>query len=201
MTDAAPFRRYEYPGWGAADVEAQQEFCGPQNRLISTGDLDDDAAARDALAKLNPLVQRPTLSLHFIGAKAALLCDDLVLTYLRDDCPDLAWSAWWDLPGGGREGEESAEDCVLREISEEFGIALPPDRLTWRKVWPSMTDPAHPSFFFGARISANEVGSIRFGDEGQYWCMMPILQFLDHARAIPEMQRRARIFHAFTLAG
>lgn len=86
---------------------APLEFCGRQDRLISTGDLDDDAAAPDAVCKLNPLLQRPNLSLHFIGAKAALLCDDLVLTNLRDDCPDLAWSAWWDLPGGGREGEES----------------------------------------------------------------------------------------------
>lgn len=131
--------------------------------------------------------------MDFVGAKVALLCDGDLLTYLRDDKPELAWGNMWDLPGGGREGEESAEGCVLREVEEEFGLALPPERLVWRRVWPSMMDAGRNSVFFAGRISVAEVASIRFGDEGQYWQMMAVGAFLAHDRAIPEMQRRARV--------
>ena len=45
----------------------------------------------------------------FVGAKVALLCGDRILTYQRDTRPGLPWPGLWDLPGGGREMSESAE--------------------------------------------------------------------------------------------
>ena len=129
----------------------------------------------------------------FVGAKVVLLLGAEMLTYLRDDKPELAWANMWDLPGGGREREESAEGCVLREVEEEFGVRLPPERLVWRRVWPSMMDAGRNSVFFAGRISVAEVASIRFGDEGQYWQMMAVGAFLAHDRAIPEMQRRVGV--------
>lgn len=133
------------------------------------------------------------MSMDFIGAKAALVRDGHILTYLRDDKPGLPWAGWWDLPGGGREGSESAETCLLREVNEEFGLCLPPDRLIWRRVFPSMEDSSQNSVFFVANLSAAEITAIRFGDEGQYWEMTSIAAFLRHAKAIPEMQRRVDI--------
>ena len=128
--------------------------------------------------------------MDFVGCKVALLCGDTLLTYLRDDKPGLPWAAMWDLPGGGREGDETAEACVLREVQEEFGLALPPERLTWRRIWPSMMDATRPSVFFAGRITAVDIAAIRFGDEGQYWQMMPVADYLNHPLAIPELQRR-----------
>jgi 8-oxo-dGTP diphosphatase len=46
----------------------------------------------------------------FVGAKAALVCNGAVLTYLRDDHEGLPWPAHWDLPGGGREGAGAGGD-------------------------------------------------------------------------------------------
>ena len=129
----------------------------------------------------------------FIGAKVVLVLGADLLTYLRDDRPGLPWAAMWDLPGGGREGNETAEACVLREVEEEFGLRLAPERLLWRRVWPSMMDAARQSVFFAGRISAAEVARIRFGDEGQYWRRMPVAEFLAHDGAIPEMQRRVAV--------
>jgi len=129
----------------------------------------------------------------FTGAKAALFCGASVLVYLRDEKPGLRWPGLWDLPGGGREGLESPEDCLLRELWEEFGLQLPADRLVWRGVFPSMVDEGRESVFFGGWLSADEVGSVRFGDEGQGWELMPVEGFLGHPLGVPEMQRRAGI--------
>jgi 8-oxo-dGTP diphosphatase len=129
----------------------------------------------------------------FVGAKVALLCGDALLTYLRDDKPGLPWPATWDLPGGGREGDETAETCLLRELHEEFGLMLPPERLIWRRIWPSMMDASRASVFFAGRITPDEIGAICFGDEGQYWQMMPVADYLNHPKAIPELQRRVAV--------
>jgi 8-oxo-dGTP diphosphatase len=130
---------------------------------------------------------------EFVGAKAALFCDGGVLTCLRDDHPGLPWPGLWDLPGGGREGRESPEDCLLRELAEEFGLAFPSTRLIWRRAFPSIVDGARQSFFFAGWITAREITSITFGNEGQGWDLMPVRDFLGHKGAVPEMQRRAGI--------
>ena len=127
----------------------------------------------------------------FVGCKLALNNGPLILTYLRDDTPGLNWANMWDLPGGGREGDETPEDCVLRELHEEFGLHLPAARLVWQRVWPSMMDETRPSHFFAGRITAREIAAITFGDEGQHWQMMPTATFLTHPAAVPELQRRS----------
>ena len=129
----------------------------------------------------------------FVGCKAALFCDDALLTYLRDDKPGLPWAAKWDLPGGGREGGETPEACLLREVHEEFGLILAADRLLWRRRWPSMLDASRSSYFFAGRITAVEIAAIRFGDEGQYWQMMRVADYLAHPHGIPELQRRVAV--------
>jgi 8-oxo-dGTP diphosphatase len=129
----------------------------------------------------------------FVGAKAALFCGLRVLTLHRDNLPGLPWANHWDLPGGGREGDETPEACLLRELEEEFGLSLPPSRLTRRWIIPSMTDPARPAAFFAGTITAEEIAAIRFGSEGQGWQMMEVQAYLSHPLAIPAMQARLRL--------
>jgi 8-oxo-dGTP diphosphatase len=130
--------------------------------------------------------------MSFVGCKLALFDGACLLTYQRDDRPDLPWPGHWDLPGGGREGDETPQTCVLRELAEEFGLILPPARLLWQREYPSITDPARRSHFFASRITEAEVSAIRFGDEGQHWRMMPLSEWLSHAHAVIELQRRTR---------
>lgn len=130
--------------------------------------------------------------MSFVGCKLALCLDGHLLTYLRDDKPGLAWPNQWDLPGGGREGDETPQACVLRELNEEFGLNLPPARLLWQREYPSITDPTRRSHFFAGRITEAEVAAIRFGDEGQHWQMMPLPEWLAHPQAVRELQSRTR---------
>ena len=130
----------------------------------------------------------------FTGCKVALVCGDALLTYLRDDRPGLPWPGMWDLPGGGREGLESPEACVLREVEEEFGLRLAPERLEWCGVFPAMTDPDRQSVFYAGRIAPEEIAAIRFGCEGQSWRMMDVAAFLVHPLAVPALQQRVAVW-------
>ncbi|GAB4392817.1 MAG: NUDIX hydrolase [Kiloniellaceae bacterium] len=127
---------------------------------------------------------------EFSGAKIALLCDGRLVVYRRDDKPTIPWPGLWDLPGGGREGGETPADCALRETREEFGLSLPPDRIAWCRRYPGMLDPRTSSYFLAAEISAAEVAAVRFGEEGQYWRMMAVQDFLGLPDAITHLQRR-----------
>ena len=129
----------------------------------------------------------------FAGAKAAFFCEGRVLVYLRDDLPGLPWPGHWDLPGGGREGDEGPEDCLLRELTEEFGLTLPPARLEWRVDLPAMLTPGARSWFFAARLQPAEIAAIRFGDEGQCWQMMALADWLAHPRGVADLQRRTAL--------
>ncbi len=132
--------------------------------------------------------------MSFVGAKAALVCEGAILTCLRDDRPGLRFANWWDLPGGGREGDESAEDCLLRELEEEFGLGLAADRLIWARAFPGMIDHRQRAWFFGGHLSRAEITAIRFGSEGQRWEMVPLPEFWTRERVVPAMQARARAF-------
>lgn len=134
--------------------------------------------------------------MSFMGAKAAFVCEGAILTYLRDDTPGLRFANWWDLPGGGREGDESAEDCLLREMHEEFGLRLGRDRLIWARAFPGMIDHRQEAWFFGGHLRPAEIAAIRFGSEGQRWEMVPLPEFWTRDRVVPAMRARARAFLA-----
>lgn len=126
----------------------------------------------------------------FMGAKIALVCGEGLVAYRRDDIASIPWPGLWDLPGGGREGAETPAECALREVEEEFGLALAPARVHWCRRYPGMLDPERSSYFLAAEISAAEVAAIRFGEEGQYWQMMSFDDFLALPDAITQLQER-----------
>jgi 8-oxo-dGTP diphosphatase len=130
----------------------------------------------------------------FGGCKAAFLNGDRVLCYLRDDFVGLPFAGHWDLPGGGREGDETPEDCLLRELEEEFGLKFGVDRLVWKRPYHWWHKPEVRVWFFGGWITEAEIAAIQFGDEGQYWEMMPVDAFIAHEKAVPDLQQRLKVF-------
>ena len=128
--------------------------------------------------------------MEFSGCKIALISDDKLLTILRDDISTIPWPNMWELPGGGREDEETPFECVQREVFEELGLKIEETAIVWVKAYPGMLDPDKTSIFMVGTITQEEFASIVFGDEGQAYQMMDIRQFLSDDKVIPQLQDR-----------
>ena len=128
----------------------------------------------------------------FTGCKIALICGDKVLTILRDDKDDIPCPNMWELPGGGREGDESPFECAAREVYEELGIHLDEDCLLWSKIYPSVIFKDKQSVFMVGQLRQEQFDNITFGDEGQAYKLMSIEEFLSSSQVVPQLQERLK---------
>ena len=128
----------------------------------------------------------------FTGSKIALICGDKVLTILRDDKDDIPCPNMWELPGGGREGDESPFECVAREVYEELGIHLNEDCLLWGKIYPSVIFEGKQSVFMVGQLRQEQFDNITFGDEGQGYKLMSIEEFLSSDKVVPQLKERLK---------
>ena len=128
----------------------------------------------------------------FTGSKIALICGDKVLTILRDDKENIPCPNMWELPGGGREGNESPFECAAREVYEELGIHLNEDCLLWGKIYPSVIFEGKQSVFMVGQLRQEQFDNITFGDEGQAYKLMSIEEFLSSSQVVPQLQERLK---------
>ena len=85
---------------------------------------------------------------------------DEVLLQLRDDILTIPYPNTWCLPGGHVEGDESPEECLIREMEEEMGIRV--ENVT---KFMELDYPDETEYFFVAQMDF-EVGDIEL-KEGQ----------------------------------
>jgi len=135
----------------------------------------------------------PWVGADFAGAKLAALVDGHILTYRRDNKPGIPWPGLIDLPGGGREGDESPAACVLRELHEEFGLHLREQRIWWARPFSAMDAPGRTGWFLAATITQAEIAAIRFGNEGHSPQLLGLDAFLTSSDAIAPLQQRLRL--------
>ena len=130
--------------------------------------------------------------IDFTGCKIALICERQILTILRDDKDNIPWPNMWELPGGGREGDESPFECAAREVYEELNIQLSKDDVIWSGIYPSMLDENKKSVFLVGKLTQEQFESIIFGDEGQGYKLVSFEEFLTSDRVVPQLQERVR---------
>lgn len=135
----------------------------------------------------------PYCGTDFDGAKLALYLGDRLAVILRDATPDLIFADHWDLPGGGREGDETPVACALRECREELGLVVPEPSVVWGREFSEGT---RVKWFFVARMPEAAVADVMFGNEGQRWEMMEERTFLTHPMAVPAFQDRLGVWVA-----
>lgn len=131
------------------------------------------------------------MSSDFDGAKVAILRRDQVLTLLRDDRSDIVWPNHWDFPGGAREAGEYPLETAARELFEEFGLTLPEGRIVFHHQGPN--DAGQFVHFYLVLWDNLDEASITFGNEGQRWQFMDVLEFLNRTDVIGHHQRRLRL--------
>ena len=128
----------------------------------------------------------------FTGCKIALFFGTKLLTILRDDIPTIPYPNMWELPGGGREGDESPFECVAREVFEELGIHLTEECLLWSKIYPSTLQEGKQSVFLVGKLTQEQIDSIVFGDEGQGYKLMSCKDFISAEGVVPQFQERVK---------
>lgn len=129
-----------------------------------------------------------TSAKSFEGTKLALFLGADLLVLRRDHTPGIPWPGYLDLPGGGREAAESAEDCILRETREEVGLWVTPEQLGWRRFYKA----PRPVWFFAAWVPPERVRGVQFGGEGLGWCLMAPKDYVAHDEAIPHFAERVK---------
>lgn len=125
--------------------------------------------------------------ISFLGAKLILFIGGKLLVIRRDDRIDIPWPDHLDFPGGGREGDETPELCVLRETEEEIGLSLSASDLVWRL---QINGPSGLSVFFAAEFGPDVAQRIKLGDEGQSWDLIAPYSYFAHPKAIPHFADR-----------
>ncbi|EYD74986.1 MutT/nudix family protein, 7,8-dihydro-8-oxoguanine-triphosphatase [Rubellimicrobium mesophilum DSM 19309] len=130
----------------------------------------------------------------WVGAKGAVLLGDDLLTTLRDDFPHIPFPGCWDFVGGGREGEETPRETLIREAREEVGLDLSWAEWLWESPFPAMIDPSRTSWFFVLRLPPWEARRIVMADEGQGWMLVRPERFLSMPKAVPSLQDRLKVW-------
>jgi len=125
----------------------------------------------------------------FAGAKIALICGSRLVVLRRDDIPTIPYPGLIDLPGGGREADETPEETVLREVREETGFSLPQERLSWRRLY---RQGPRRQWMFRADIDDAEFRGMQLGDEGQALWLMEVEAFVVAQDAVAHLQSRVR---------
>jgi 8-oxo-dGTP diphosphatase len=120
----------------------------------------------------------------FSGAKIALLSEGSLIAYKRDKKPDIPFPGMWDLPGGGREGNETPVACAIRETREEFGLVIDVRSIIWTRHYPGRAPRSPVGYFLVANVDRDSFRSVEFGDEGEQWAIMSVDDFLRHPEVI-----------------
>ena len=129
---------------------------------------------------------------EFTGCKIALICDRQILTILRDDKEDIPWPNVWELPGGGREGNETPFECVARKVYEYLRIQPSQADALCSRLYLSMPYANTTYVSLVGRLTQEQFESIIFGDEGQGYKLVSFEEFLTSDRVVPQLQERVR---------
>lgn len=128
-------------------------------------------------------------SISFSGVKGLIYIGDKIIAYRRDTITKNA-PGCIDLPGGGRENDESPFETFKREVMEEFGIPIEQSDIVLSVRRNSHVNPGTKSFFMVTKPLKIDVNDIVFGDEGTEWFMISPHEFAERKDGIERQQKR-----------
>lgn len=156
---------YGREGWGSALVETQLAWYGLEHRFERVGHLFEDAAARESLAKVNPLAQIPTL----ITPDGQVLSESVAITLLlAETCGSEDWVPAAESPERARYlrwqlflvssvyptftyADDPARFVEYEPAREGFKQRVDALRL---RLWAMLENEAGAPWFLGERMSS-----------------------------------------------
>ena len=134
------------------------------------------------------MIEKDSFSkIDFNGAKGIVFIGEKMLVYRRDNKTDF-FPLKVDLPGGGREKDESPFETFKREVGEEFGINLEKSDILYSKKYKSVMEPRKESYFFVTKSLNIKESNIVFGDEGLEFFLVSPDEFVNLTDGIKRAQ-------------
>ena len=124
------------------------------------------------------------------GTKGLVYIGDKVLVYRRDD-KTTEWPLSIDLPGGGKENNETPFETFSREIHEEFSLTITKSAITYSKRYPSTLNKGKFGHFAVAKLGVEQKQLIQLGSEGIEYMLMTLDEYLVRKDAWPIFQKRS----------
>jgi 8-oxo-dGTP diphosphatase len=128
---------------------------------------------------------------NFHGAKGLVFIDEKILVYRRDGRTS-SFPFYIDLPGGGREQNESPFETFRREVGEEFGIAIKPEDVIYSKQYMSVIDPNMEAYFLVTKPLNITFQDVIPSYEVPKPILMDIKEYMALADAIPRHVHKVR---------
>jgi 8-oxo-dGTP diphosphatase len=129
--------------------------------------------------------------IDFNGAKGFIFIGENILVYRRDTNTK-NYPLMLDLPGGGKEGDETPFETFTREVKEEFGIQVKRENVVYSKPHQSIIEPWKYSYFIIAKLPQDFENKIVFGDEGVEYLILTVKDYLRREDVIERHQVRLR---------
>ncbi|MCX6793124.1 MAG: NUDIX domain-containing protein [Candidatus Falkowbacteria bacterium] len=129
------------------------------------------------------------ININFHGVKGLVFIGKKILVYRRDNKTS-NFPLCIDLPGGGKENNESPFDTFSREVKEEFGLVVDQNDIEYGKQYMSFIDPTKEAYFIVTKPLNIKESDIVFGDEGQEFFLMILSEYLKLSDAIGRQQEK-----------
>ena len=126
-----------------------------------------------------------------IGVKGLVFIGEKLLIYRRDNNAP-KYPMMLDVPGGGKEGNETPFETFKRELKEEFGLDIILENIIYARRYASIYDIGKFGWYTVARLTAEQEGKIEFGNEGTEFMLMEPSEYLSQTDVWPVYQQRAR---------
>ncbi|MFA6094655.1 MAG: NUDIX domain-containing protein [Candidatus Paceibacterota bacterium] len=125
----------------------------------------------------------------FHGVKGLIFIDEKILVFRRDNKTN-NFPLQIDLPGGGRENNESPFETFKREVKEEFGLIIEKTDVVFSKKYQSVLDSSKVAYFMVAKPLKILEKDIVFGEEGLGFMLMTPQEFLNLSDGVNKQQER-----------
>lgn len=128
---------------------------------------------------------------NFHGAKGLVFIGEKILVYRRDGRTN-NFPFRIDLPGGGREQDESPFETFKREVKEEFGIDIKTEDIVYSKRYESVMDPTMEAYFLVAKTKGVTFKDVIPSFEVPEPIIMDITEYLSLSDSIPRHVDRVK---------